>query len=52
MALLLDYTLIEKIGEGTFSEVIKAKKLSGEFVAIKCLKAKVTSLEVLFYNNS
>lgn len=36
-----DYKLIQKIGEGTFSEVLKAVNVStGQMVAIKCFKTK------------
>jgi len=36
---LLAYRLASKKGEGTFSEVLKAKNiLTGKFVAIKCMK--------------
>jgi len=36
---VLAYRLTSKKGEGTFSEVLKAKNiLTGKFVAIKCMK--------------
>ena len=44
--LYLEYHLISKKGEGTFSEVLKAQSINtGDFVAIKCMKAKFTNLE-------
>lgn len=40
------YKLIAKIGEGTFSEVLKAQSLkTGELVAIKCMKNLFKSIE-------
>ncbi len=40
---LLEYKLISKIGEGTFSEVIKAQNIkTGKLVAIKCMKEKIS----------
>lgn len=37
------YKLISKIGEGTFSEVIKAQNIkTGKLVAIKCMKEKIS----------
>jgi renal tumor antigen len=42
----LEYHLISKKGEGTFSEVLKAQSINtGQFVAIKCMKSTFTSLE-------
>lgn len=38
------YTIVKKIGEGSFSEVLKAKRLRNgvvEHVAIKCVKRKM-----------
>ena len=41
--ILLEYKLISKIGEGTFSEVIKAQNIkTGKLVAIKCMKEKIS----------
>ena len=38
------YRLASKKGEGTFSEVLKAKNiLTGKFVAIKCMKNHYSS---------
>ena len=38
--------MIKKLGEGTFSEVFKAQNVkTGDFVAIKCMKKKYSSLE-------
>ena len=43
----IEYRLIDKIGEGTFSDVIKSKNIkSGEEVAIKCIKDKVSPKKV------
>ena len=44
----LEYKLISKIGEGTFSEVIKAQNIkTGKLVAIKCMKEKISIDKVL-----
>jgi len=46
----LEYKLIEKIGEGTFSDVLKAKNIiSGEYYAIKCIKEKMNRKKVLYF---
>jgi renal tumor antigen len=38
--------LIAKVGEGTFSEVIKAQSIrTGKYVAIKCMKKHFNSIE-------
>jgi len=42
------YTLIEKIGEGTFSEVVKAKDKNDKLVAIKCIKSLIKKKDVHF----
>ena len=48
---LLEYKLISKIGEGTFSEVIKAQNIkTGKLVAIKCMKEKISIDKVRFLN--
>ena len=40
--------MIKKLGEGTFSEVFKAQIIkTGEFVAVKCMKKKYTSIETV-----
>lgn len=40
------YKLLSKQGEGTFSEVVKVQhKVSGNFSAIKCMKAKYDTLD-------
>ncbi|CAD8095806.1 unnamed protein product [Paramecium primaurelia] len=40
------YKLVGKKGEGTFSEVIKSQSFkTGNYVAIKCMKNKFTSIE-------
>jgi len=45
----LEYKLISKIGEGTFSEVIKAQNIkTGKLVAIKCMKEKI-SIDKVFH---
>lgn len=44
------YYVIAKIGEGTFSEVLKAKSIkTGQLVAIKCMKSNYDSI-VHIYN--
>jgi serine/threonine protein kinase len=36
---MLEYRLVSKKGEGTFSEVLKAQSIkTGKYVAIKCMK--------------
>ena len=43
---LIEYRLISKIGEGTFSEVLKAQRIqTGKFVAIKCMKNHFDTIE-------
>jgi renal tumor antigen len=43
---LLEYKLISRKGEGTFSEVLKAQSLkTGNYVAIKCMKTHFTSVD-------
>ena len=40
--------MIKKLVEGTFSEVFKAQVIkTGEFVAVKCMKKKYTSIETV-----
>ncbi len=42
----LEYRLISKKGEGTFSEVLKAQSIkTSKYVAIKCMKNHFDSLE-------
>ena len=42
----LEYRLVSKKGEGTFSEVFKAQStLTGKYVAIKCMKSHFDSNE-------
>jgi serine/threonine protein kinase len=42
----VEYRLVAKKGEGTFSEVLKAQCVkSGRYVAIKCMKNKFDSLD-------
>ena len=44
--IIAEYRLIRKLGEGTFSEVLKAQSVqTGQYVAIKCMKKKFDSLE-------
>ena len=44
--LFIEYRMIKKLGEGTFSEVFKAQAIkTGEFVAIKCMKEKYQNIE-------
>jgi len=48
--LVIEYKLISKKGEGTFSEVLKAQSnKTGKFVAIKCMKNHFDSLEQVNY---
>jgi renal tumor antigen len=42
----LEYRLISKKGEGTFSEVLKAQSIqSNKYVAIKCMKAHFQNID-------
>ena len=42
----LEYRLISKKGEGTFSEVLKAQSIkTGKYVAIKCMKNHFDNIE-------
>ena len=42
----LEYRLIAKKGEGTFSEVLKAQSIkTGKYVAIKCMKNHFDNIE-------
>lgn len=42
----LEYRLLSKKGEGTFSEVLKAQSIkTGKEVAIKCMKNHFDSIE-------
>ena len=44
--MLLEYRLIRKLGEGTFSEVLKAQSVqTGQYVAIKCMKSHFDSID-------
>ena len=44
----IEYKLIKKLGEGTFSEVFKAQVIkTGELVAVKCMKDKYTNIETI-----
>lgn len=49
--LLIEYRLISKKGEGTFSEVLKAQSIkTGKYVAIKCMKAHFYNIDqVIIY---
>jgi renal tumor antigen len=45
----VEYKLISKKGEGTFSEVLKAQSTkTGRYVAIKCMKNHFDSLDQVF----
>ena len=45
----IEYRLIKKLGEGTFSEVFKAQNIvSGNYVAIKCLKSSFNYYEQVY----
>ena len=51
--ILIEYKLISKKGEGTFSEVLKAQSLkTGNYVAIKCMKNHFFSIEQVKYFNA
>ena len=42
----VEYRLISKKGEGTFSEVLKAQSIkTGKYVAIKCMKNHFDTIE-------
>lgn len=42
----IEYRLISKKGEGTFSEVLKAQSIkTGKYVAIKCMKNHFDSID-------
>ena len=44
--LVIEYRLISKKGEGTFSEVLKAQSIkTGKYVAIKCMKQHYENIE-------
>jgi len=44
----IEYKIIQKLGEGSFSEVFKAQVLkTGDFVAIKCMKQKYLNIETV-----
>lgn len=46
ISLLLEYRLISKKGEGTFSEVLKAQSTkTNKYVAIKCMKAHFYNID-------
>lgn len=46
MTSCLEYRLISKKGEGTFSEVLKAQSIkTGKYVAIKCMKNHFDTIE-------
>ena len=45
-SLRVEYRLIRKLGEGTFSEVLKAQSVqTGQYVAIKCMKSHFDSID-------
>ena len=45
-----EYRLIRKLGEGTFSEVLKAQSVqTGQYVAIKCMKSHFDSIDQVSY---
>jgi serine/threonine protein kinase len=49
----VEYRLISKKGEGTFSEVLKAQSIkTGKYVAIKCMKAHFYNIDQVSYKNS
>lgn len=45
-AISVEYRLVRKLGEGTFSEVLKAESVnSRQKVAIKCMKSHFDNIE-------
>jgi serine/threonine protein kinase len=47
---LIEYRLISKKGEGTFSEVLKAQSIkTGKYVAIKCMKQHYENIDQVNY---
>ena len=49
----LEYRLISKKGEGTFSEVLKAQSIkTGKYVAIKCMKNHFDTIEQVIKTQS
>jgi renal tumor antigen len=49
----VEYRLISKKGEGTFSEVLKAQSTkTNKYVAIKCMKAHFYNIEQVLYLQS
>jgi len=43
---ILEYRLVRKLGEGTFSEVLKAESVkTRQKVAIKCMKSHFDTIE-------
>ena len=52
IASLLEYRLISKKGEGTFSEVLKAQSIkTGKYVAIKCMKNHFDTIDQVNQSN-
>jgi renal tumor antigen len=46
VTMIIEYRLISKKGEGTFSEVLKAQSIkTGKYVAIKCMKNHFDTIE-------
>jgi renal tumor antigen len=44
--LAIEYRLLSKKGEGTFSEVLKAQCIkTGRYAAIKCMKARFDNMD-------
>ena len=49
--IILEYRLISKKGEGTFSEVLQAQQIkTNKQVAIKCMKANFYNIEKVSQN--
>ena len=47
---IVEYRLISKKGEGTFSEVLKAQSIkTGKYVAIKCMKAHFYNIDQVIF---
>lgn len=53
ISIVIEYRLISKKGEGTFSEVLKAQSIkTGKYVAIKCMKAHFYNIDQVKISHS